>query len=130
MKSYTSKRFLNNDGCHSDASIYTAFSFHYEKSASHDGEIKIRDCREYITLRVGVEDEFNSEGIPNENSYKNSIDKIDNIIQELTIMKSVMFVMRSEYKRRRKKIDDEKKQANVPGDEGTTAPSGGDVSAS
>lgn len=101
-KGHYSKRFLNRDGCHSDATISSYFYFTYSKSCHHNGSIDIRDCSSSIALSIGVLDEFDSNGNPNSDSFVNSVEKIDILIEELQRMKEILVIGRAEYKHRKK----------------------------
>lgn len=113
---YNSKAFLNRDGFHSDATIFCSFDFWYRgeariKPSGHSGEIRIRDCSSTVVLSLGVDNE-------GDDSYENSIEKIDTMIKELSRYKVALGEARIEYEIRKKAEEEEeeedklKKEAN------------------
>lgn len=101
---YVKKEFLNLDDHHSDATICTTFNFYSEEIyTNHDGSIMIRDCNHKVTLSVGVEDE-------GDDSFENSMHKIDVIVNTLLAFKNDLKDARKEYLRRKQKIDEKEKE--------------------
>lgn len=113
-REYHSKKFLNEDGCHSDASVMCNFYFYRNEGTSHRGEIVIRDCSNYVSLSLGVQNEYTDEGGLNDDSFVNSMGKINILIEELTAFRERLIVARSSFKRR-KMIEDEENKRCISG---------------
>lgn len=91
---HSSKKFLNLEGYNSDASIFTQLAFYNEDDPDHDMWLKIRDCGHSINLSLGLRD-------GGDNDFKNSLFKVDVLLEELTKLRSAMLSGREEYEKRR-----------------------------
>jgi hypothetical protein len=80
---YSSKAFVNQAGCNSDASIFTEIKFYSEESSRYDATLKMKDCGNSIHYTVGL----NQSG---DRSYDNTIFKLDTLIAELTAFKEAL----------------------------------------
>lgn len=92
---YSSKRFLNKEGHHSDASIFCEIKFSDKENSWTDCSLKIKDCRDQIHLSV----EIDHDDVENGN-YENTIFKLDTLITELTNYKQACEKAHEESKRR------------------------------
>lgn len=77
-----SKRFLNKDGFMSDASIFSSVLIQTGYQVTEYLELKIRSCNDSVSLELTLEDEGCGD-----NSFENSLYKIDSLIQELALLK-------------------------------------------
>lgn len=95
MKKYHfSKTFLNKDGYLGIASMLTSVQFSTEDRLWHSIELKISDCRNEINLDLRLDDEDRN------NTYENSVHKVDTMIKELTLLKVAMVEAKVEYDKR------------------------------
>lgn len=78
---YWKRRWLNTKGHHSTAFVYAYISTWANDSKNFDGEITISDCSRQITLSL---DTWGTTGRAKESAYKNSLNKLNTLIDTLT----------------------------------------------
>jgi hypothetical protein len=79
---YCGRDFINKPFCHSDGSIFSKVRvFEYESSVDIDLSLKIRDCDRTITLAFGAN---------TEESFENSLYKVDILIQNLNLFREAI----------------------------------------
>lgn len=91
-KIFHRKDFLNKDFHHSDASIFSNIYFEISEDNKfkwEDISLKIRDCRDTISLELSVE---------NEGIFENSLFKIDTMISHLKDLRTGLISARDKYK--------------------------------
>lgn len=90
---YSSKKFLNQEGYNSDASIFCDIVFYSETNSGCDATLKIRDCSQSVHISVGIEERGNTE-------YYNSVFKLNVLIDELTKFRDALIEAEKESSRR------------------------------
>jgi len=109
---HISRRFLNTDDSNSDASIFTRVRF-YGDGTHHEIDLKIRDCIGSIDLYLGLGDEETSR------NYKNSLQKVHVLIEELQLLEDALIRAKEEYlKRLKKEYPEPEKLENYETDNG------------
>lgn len=78
---YHKRRWLNRKGHHSTAFVYANISTWIKDVKNFDGEITISDCSRQITLAI---DTWGNTSRAREAAYKNSVNKLDTLIDTLT----------------------------------------------
>ncbi len=98
-----SKKFLNKDGYLGIAAILTSLSFGSEGRYWHTIELKISDCRNEINLDLSLDDEGN-------NTYENSLHKVDTLLEELTAFRQKLVEGKVEFDQRKAAHEAAKKE--------------------
>lgn len=104
---YYAKRFLNKDGFLTDASIFTSVSIEFDKYRIWESiNLQFRDCRNHVNFDLVLNDEYSN----NDNTFENSIYKVDTMIQQLSMLKVKMEEAKVEYDAKSAIIQEERKR--------------------